>query len=194
VLTLQLGRFWYDYSKNIPIKVCLHSIISFESVSLSSVTLFLLPFKIQKNVEYPPVLTLPTSILSDDLRRKVSRSVASSGPSAAGAAEAGAARTPRAHAHSRGGSGGSSGGISGGGSSGGSFGSNDGGPVYELQAVVLHHGKKASAGHYSCYVKDHNSLYPSTLWKGINDSKISLITESQALSAQDSVSSLFLSV
>lgn len=54
--------------------------------------------------------------------------------------------------------------------------------VYELVNVVLHHGVKASGGHYSSLCKD-----AAGQWRQLNDAKVSDIDEDIALSAVESV-------
>lgn len=55
---------------------------------------------------------------------------------------------------------------------------------YELHAAVLHHGKKATGGHYSVYVQD----FDNSGWRSMNDTRVNSITEDHALSAHEMVS------
>lgn len=66
----------------------------------------------------------------------------------------------------------------------------EGKAVYRLQAVVLHHGKKATGGHYSTYLA-HHSERGDAIWHHLNDSKCAPLTESQALAAESLVYLLF---
>ena len=91
-------------------------------------------------------------------------------------------------------------------------------PSYQLQAAVLHHGKKATGGHYSTFTLDtqqpggvDSSVFrtngggceatdqspevlkgvrvaAAAVWRSVNDSKVAVINERQALGASDSVS------
>ena len=74
---------------------------------------------------------------------------------------------------------------------------------YHLQAVVIHHGRKATGGHYSTYIssfvpaerEEHgsvviNGVSYAKVWRYVNDSKVSVVTEAQALAAQDAVRQL----
>ena len=98
------------------------------------------------------------------------------------------------------------------------------GPIqYQLQAVVLHHGKKATGGHYSTFILENTATanHPttssttntssttgtttttntstngmqdrerrsgiSTIWKSVNDAKISTVSQNQVLGAQEQV-------
>lgn len=97
---------------------------------------------------------------------------------------------------------------------------------YQLQAVVLHHGKKATGGHYSTFILENTATanHPntsttttnttgtttssntntttsstngiqdrerrsgtSTIWKSVNDAKISTVNQTQVLGAQEQV-------
>jgi ubiquitin C-terminal hydrolase len=94
---------------------------------------------------------------------------------------------------------------------------------YQLQAAVLHHGKKATGGHYSAFTLETqrraaavdesskssggnsarggtgengastsaSALRDVRVWHSVNDAKVSTISESQALGAQDSAYILF---
>lgn len=53
---------------------------------------------------------------------------------------------------------------------------------YRLQAVILHHGKKATGGHYSTY-----SLHQQQGWSHLNDAKVNAISDAAALSAHSLV-------
>ena len=73
VLILQLGRFSFDYHKNIPIKVRAGAVWSTRSYILYKIR-FLLRFltaQIQNNVEYPAKLELPVACLSDELKTRL---------------------------------------------------------------------------------------------------------------------------
>eukprot|EP01039_Chlorochromonas_danica_P005100 gene5100-5605_t len=74
-----------------------------------------------------------------------------------------------------------------------SGGSRSGGASYRLHAVVLHHGKKATGGHYSTYICHQNKKEGSGEWNHLNDTKHSAISEAQALSGQELVYLLFYS-
>lgn len=139
------------------------------------------PLQIQKHVAYPAKLNLPAKYLSDELKARLPLS----GPTQAAAA------------------------------------------AYQLQAAVLHHGKRATGGHYSTFTLDTQqpllppapasatppstgstgstgksggsgsgsasggvveALRPAHVWHSMNDSKMSVINEHQALGAHDSVS------
>jgi hypothetical protein len=115
-----------------------------------------------KNVEYPGVLEIPPHIMSEELQQRVF-------------------------------------GLGGRGRSESGLGDGDGlghGCTFQLQAVVLHHGKRATGGHYSAYTRDacdtssqQGQPRPPAqpLWRSMNDSKVNVITEGQALAALDSV-------
>jgi ubiquitin C-terminal hydrolase len=122
-----------------------------------------------KSVEYPGTLTFAPSHLSDELRQRLGSAPAS----------------------------------------------------YQLQAAVLHHGKKATGGHYSAFtletqrraaavdssskagggagvatngekgVSSAAALRDARVWHSVNDAKVSTISESQALGAQDTAYILF---
>jgi ubiquitin C-terminal hydrolase len=84
---------------------------------------------------------------------------------------------------------------------------------YQLQAAVLHHGKKATGGHYSAFTLQTQrrvakgdgsagvsgekgagaALRDVRVWHSVNDAKVSTISELQALGAQDSAYILFYS-
>mmetsp|Transcript_33198 Transcript_33198/g.48034 ORF Transcript_33198/g.48034 Transcript_33198/m.48034 type:complete len:412 (+) Transcript_33198:284-1519(+) len=57
---------------------------------------------------------------------------------------------------------------------------------YELQSVVLHHGAKATGGHYSAHCRDG----PDT-WRNYNDTRVRVISRDELLSATQSVYLLF---
>ena len=137
--------------------------------------------QIQKSVEYPAVLALSPTLLSADLiaKERITHSTTSTTSS---------------------------------------------GPIqYQLQAVVLHHGKKATGGHYSTFILENTATanHPttssttntssttgtttttntstngmqdrerrsgtSTIWKSVNDAKISTVSQTQVLAAQEQV-------
>ena len=149
--------------------------------------------QIQKSVEYPAVLALSPTLLSADLiaKERITHSTTSTTSS---------------------------------------------GPIqYQLQAVVLHHGKKATGGHYSTFILENTATanHPttssssttantttgtitstttgttatttttntstngmqdrerrsgtSTIWKSVNDAKISTVSQNQVLGAQEQV-------
>ena len=58
---------------------------------------------------------------------------------------------------------------------------------YTLTGVILHHGQKATGGHYCAYVKELNN----NLWRSVNDLKISSITEDEILDATKTAYILF---
>lgn len=78
---------------------------------------------------------------------------------------------------------------------------------YALAAVVMHNGKRATAGHYYVYCRNPDpaeynlqQAAPSAKgsssrwehdWRCFNDAKVSSITVQQALSAQDTVSTAY---
>lgn len=69
---------------------------------------------------------------------------------------------------------------------------------YQLQAVVLHHGKKATGGHYSAFTlevqyqpKERGALRDVHIWRSVNDSKVNVVNEQQVLQAQDLAYILF---
>lgn len=71
-------------------------------------------------------------------------------------------------------------------------------PRYRLHAVVLHHGKKATGGHYSTLVRasvDDVPLSgeedPNCRWRSVDDHKITQIAADQALDAAERVYLLF---
>lgn len=64
------------------------------------------------------------------------------------------------------------------------------GPRYQLHAVVLHHGKKATGGHYTTYIRA-SSVEENADWRNIDDNKITGISASQALNATERVYLLF---
>lgn len=55
-------------------------------------------------------------------------------------------------------------------------------PSYKLHAVVLHHGRNATEGHYTAYVKDEE-----TNWWLANDANVSMVDDDNAIAAQDKV-------
>ncbi len=68
---------------------------------------------------------------------------------------------------------------------------------FELSAVVLHHGEKASNGHYSTLARelparptgeDGEQRGSSSVWRSFNDTKVAVLSEQQALSATGMVS------
>lgn len=71
-------------------------------------------------------------------------------------------------------------------------------PRYRLHAVVLHHGKKATGGHYSTLVRASVDDVPlsaeedtATRWRSVDDHKITQISADQALDAAERVYLLF---
>jgi ubiquitin C-terminal hydrolase len=171
ILIVQLARFSFDYYKGIPIKVNLRTHIALAShvrhTFLNGITLHcsVISLQIMKSVEYPATLTFAPHHLSDELRQRLGSAPAS----------------------------------------------------YQLQAAVLHHGKKATGGHYSAFTLEtqrraakgdsngqgggstgvsgekgaSGALRDARVWHSVNDAKVSTISESQALGAQDSAYILF---
>ena len=143
--------------------------------------------QIQKSVEYPAVLALSPTLLSADLitKERLTHHTTTSNTTST---------------------------------------TTSSGPIqYQLQAVVLHHGKKATGGHYSTFILENTATanHPttssttntssttgtttttntstngmqdrerrsgiSTIWKSVNDAKISTVSQNQVLGAQEQV-------
>ena len=143
--------------------------------------------QIQKSVEYPAVLALSPTLLSADLitKERLTHHTTTSNTTST---------------------------------------TTSSGPIqYQLQAVVLHHGKKATGGHYSTFILENTATanHPttssttntssttgtttttntstngmqdrerrsgiSTIWKSVNDAKISTVSQTQVLAAQEQV-------
>lgn len=66
--------------------------------------------------------------------------------------------------------------------------SHESGETYQLQSLVLHHGKNATEGHYTSYFKDDMGS-----WWHANDTIITPISDDDALDAADKVIRLHLS-
>lgn len=66
---------------------------------------------------------------------------------------------------------------------------------YALSSLILHHGKKATGGHYTAYTRDISdqlggpsfSETGSNTWRHVDDNKITAITTDQAMRASDTV-------
>ena len=65
---------------------------------------------------------------------------------------------------------------------------NDKLPIYSLCAVVMHHGNRATGGHYTMYAK---ACVGALIWRRIDDTRVVSVSEEEVLSARRNAYLLF---
>ncbi len=86
---------------------------------------------------------------------------------------------------------------------------SDVGYCYRLSAIVMHHGVKATGGHYTAFVRDNGMVTASSagaagaagggqepnqqaaVWRHFDDDRVTIVSEETVLAATDSVYLLF---